>query len=94
MTRATPASRVRLIGARGRDMLGARVEMLAGKGVRRRRARRDGSYGSANDPRVLVGLGDRAEALRVRVTWPGGRSETWGSVPIDRYTTLREGTGQ
>ena len=47
--------------ARGRDMLGARVEVVRADGVTlHRRARADGSYASANDPRVLVGLGDAA----------------------------------
>ena len=40
-----------------------------------RRARADGSYASANDPRVLVGLGASTDAPRVRVIWPDGRSE-------------------
>ena len=47
----------------------------------------------ANDPRVLVGLGE-AEVAAVRVRWPSGRVEEWsGSVPLRAYTTLREGTG-
>ena len=57
---------VRLAGsaARGRDMLGARVEVARADGVTlRRRARADGSYASANDPRILVGLGDAAGAV-------------------------------
>ena len=37
--------------------------------VMTRRARAGGSYASANDPRVLMGLGDSAEAPRVRVSW-------------------------
>jgi hypothetical protein len=84
----------RLVGAGGRDMLGAKVEALTGNGSRWRRVRSDGSYASASDPRVLVSLGDRSEVQRVRVTWPGGRSETWSGVPVDRYTTLREGEGK
>jgi enediyne biosynthesis protein E4 len=58
-----------------------------------RRARADGSYASANDPRVLVGLGPHAEAPLVRVRWPGGRTEEWPGVAIDRWTTLTEGSG-
>jgi enediyne biosynthesis protein E4 len=85
---------VRLAGTGGRDMLGARVDVTTSDGPRRRRARSDGSYASANDPRVLVSLGDKAEPPRVRVTWPGGRSETWAGVAIGRYTTLREGEGK
>jgi len=59
-----------------------------------RRARSDGSYASANDPRVLVGLGQAADAPRVKVMWPSGRAEEWPEVAIDRWTTLKEGTAR
>ena len=79
----------------GRDMLGARVEIIRGDGrVLTRRARADGSYASANDPRVLVGLGPAEAAPTVRVRWPDGRTETWPSVPVNRWTTVVQGTGQ
>ena len=85
---------LRLVGERPRDMLGARVEVTRTDGATLwRRARSDGSYASANDPRVLVGLGDSADAPRVRVHWPSGRIEEWSDVGIDRYTTLTEGGG-
>jgi hypothetical protein len=76
-------------------MVGARVAvMLANGSTVWRRARADGSYASANDPRVLVGLGESASPVRVRVTWPSGRVETSSEIPVDRYTTLREGEGR
>ncbi len=85
---------LRLTGAPGRDMLGARVEVLRADGSRLvRRARSDGSYASANDPRVLVGLGDGGEAPTVRVRWPDGTREEWGSVAIDRWSVLTQGQG-
>jgi len=78
-----------------RDLLGARVTITRADGtVLWRRARADGSYASANDPRVLAGLGSSAGPVRVRVQWPDGKAEEWGSVPADRWTTLRQGTGQ
>jgi hypothetical protein len=82
-------------GAGTRDMLGARVEIVR-KGTPSlwRRVRTDGSYASANDPRVIVGLGDLAAPVTVRVRWPNGRTETWTDVPVDRYTTLTEGGGK
>ena len=81
--------------AHGRDMLGARVEIVRKNGGSLwRRARADGSYASANDPRVPVGLGDAADPVAVRVLWPSGKTESWADVPIDRYTTLTEGTGR
>jgi len=49
-----------------------------------RRARADGSYASANDPRVLAGLGDSAQPPRVRVVWPDGRVEEFDGLAIDR----------
>jgi hypothetical protein len=86
---------LRLVGASGRDMVGARV-VVSRPGQRDlwRRARADGSYGSANDPRVLVGLGADATAPAVRVRWPDGREESWASLPIDTWTTLRQGSGR
>jgi hypothetical protein len=77
----------------GRDMLGARVAIVRDDGSTLwRRARADGSYASANDPRVLVGLGQSSKPPRVRVIWPGGATEEWPDVPVDRYTTLVEGS--
>ena len=62
---------VRVVGPHGRDMVGARVGIARASGPTLwRRARADGSYGSANDPRVLVGLGDAKSIQRVRVKWP------------------------
>ena len=79
----------------GRDMLGARVAVVRdGEPTRWRRVRSDGSYASANDPRVLVGLGDSATAPDVQVRWPSGRTEAWDDVAVDRYTTLIEGQGR
>ena len=81
-------------GLSGRDTLGARVEVVLEEGRSLwRRARSDGSYCSANDPRVLVGLGDSERIELVRVYWPSGTVETWTGPPVDRYSTLRKGEG-
>ena len=88
---------LRLVGSEEapRDMLGARVEVARSDGTTLwRRARADGSYGSANDPRVLVGLGDTTDVPRVRVHWPSGQVEEWTDVAVDRWTTLTEGSGR
>ena len=77
-----------------RFALGARVEIVISKNnVLWRRARTDGSYLSANDPRVLVGLGGATAVDTVRVRWPDGAVEEWKNPPVDQYTTLKEGTG-
>jgi hypothetical protein len=81
---------LRLVGGHShRDMVGARVEVVLANGTHLfRRSRADGSYASANDPRVLIGLGAAAAPVTVRVRWPDGRQQTFDNVPIDRYTTL------
>jgi hypothetical protein len=55
--------------------------------------RADGSYLSANDPRILVGLGDAPQAQSLAVHWPDGRSERFAVPPLRQYSTLVEGTG-
>ena len=85
---------LRLVGAGGRDMLGARVAVRRpGEPTLWRRARSDGSYASANDPRVLVGLGDSDVRPTVEVRWPDGQRESWEAVEIDGWTTLTQGEG-
>jgi len=86
---------LRLVGPSGRDMLGASAEvLLADETTIFRRVRSDGSYCSANDPRILIGLDGRAEVDRIRVTWPGGARESWPSPELLQYTTLRRGEGE
>jgi hypothetical protein len=81
-------------GPEVRDQIGARVEIVRKSGGPLwRRARSDGSYASANDPRVLVGLGTSTDPVRLRVSWPSGKTEEFGETPIDRWTTLTEGSG-
>jgi enediyne biosynthesis protein E4 len=84
--------------ARGeRDMLGARVAVLRRNAPTLwRRAATDGSYASANDPRVLVGLGEAAETpavTEVRVFWPDGKSESFPPPTLRQYSKLVQGTG-
>jgi hypothetical protein len=87
---------LRLVGARmRRDMVGAQVAVVrTDVPTLWRRARADGSYASANDPRVLVGLGASAIRPTVRVRWPGGQVEEWPDVAIDAWSTFEEGSGR
>jgi hypothetical protein len=78
-----------------RDMLGAKIQVVRQSGPSLwRHARSDGSYASANDPRVLVGLGEAADAPTVRVTWPNGAVEQFPQVAIDRWIVLTQGEGR
>lgn len=83
---------LRLVGKSGRDMLGARVDVISRNRVIRRRVRTDGSYLSANEPRVLIGLGGTADVKAVRVRWPNGKMEEWEAPLVNRYITLIEGS--
>ena len=76
---------------RGRDMVGARVEVVRpGTATLVRRARADGSYASANDPRVLIGLGPQAErAARPR---PLAR-RSHGRVARRRHRSMDDADG-
>ena len=85
---------VRVTGAGGRDMLGAKVTLVGEHTTLTRRAHADGSYASANDPRVLFGLGDGKGDTRLRVQWPDGRQEEWPVAGVNRWMTLTQGSGQ
>lgn len=82
---------LRLVDKTGRDVLGASVEVVVTKNkTLRRRVRTDGSYLSANDPRVLVGLGSATRVEAVRVRWPDGSSDELRAPQVDRYTTIKQ----
>jgi enediyne biosynthesis protein E4 len=78
-----------------RDMLGAVAYLLDdGKPSKRRRSRSDGSYASANDPRVVFGLGSSGGGARiVHVHWPDGSVEIFSGLGVNRYHDLRQGNG-
>ena len=75
-----------------RDALGAKIEVLLNSGKSLwRRVKSDGSFCSARDPRVVIGLGQDAKVNAVKVTWPNGTRETFPVQSVDHYMTLREG---
>ena len=79
-----------------RPALGARVTVRAPScPTVHRTVRTDGSYASAHDPRVLVGLGAcAAPAVDVEVRWPGGLREHFAAVPVRGYRDLVRGAGR
>jgi enediyne biosynthesis protein E4 len=83
---------VRVLTDRGRDAFGAQVQLVLADGTtRQRRVRSDGSYASANDPRVLFGLGDRGEPRRLRVRWPDGRVSEWPWNAVNQWVLVQDG---
>ena len=73
------------------DATGAVVHLtpLDEEAPRQQRARTDGSYASAHDPRLVFGLGHRDDARRVRVVWPNGMEQSFGPLATGRYHVLR-----
>jgi hypothetical protein len=88
---------ITLIGTKSnRDGVGARISFQAGdlKGKRTKVA--GGSYLSAHDPRIVLGIGKRAQFDWIEVKWPqpGGTTERFTNLPINRYIKLIEGSGK
>jgi hypothetical protein len=80
-------------GDPARDQVGAWVGVhRKGHPTQWRRVRTDGGYATANDPRLLVGLGQSPKIESVEVHWPDGTRETFTGLSPDRYTTLRKGS--
>jgi hypothetical protein len=77
-----------------RNAIGARVEIEAGGTRQVRFLNGGGSYLSANDRRLLVGLKDAGSAERVTVVWPSGRRQEFRDLPGRRWWRLHEGRDQ
>jgi hypothetical protein len=88
---------LRLEGGRSnRSGYGRTVQLVRKSGTFVQRwVRGDGSYLTANDPRVHFGLGgNTTEVERILVRWPAGGCDSWNQVAVDRIITLRGGSGQ
>ena len=69
------------------SVAGSTVSLGEGS-CRRRSLATDGSYGSANDPRLLFGLGGDDAPGHVQVRWPDGAVERFGPLAPGRYHVL------
>jgi hypothetical protein len=79
----------------GRDSYQARVEITrANEKPVWQRVHTDGSYCSASDLRLVIGLGDNTGPCTVRVYWPHGQAEEWRDLVPDRYWVLKRGKGE
>jgi hypothetical protein len=87
--------RLELVGRRSnRSAIGASIEVHCGDGVvHYRQVKGGGSYLSANDPRLLVGLGDLERVNRVEVSWPSGARLTLAAPALNHTYRLVEPAG-
>jgi hypothetical protein len=84
-----------LVGtASPRSGFGARVLIRAGDQTWMRAVVGGGSYLSANDLRILVGVAATAPHVSVEVHWPSGQIESWPDLKPERYWRLVEGMAQ
>ena len=83
---------IQLVGTRSnRHGIGARITVL--DGTDRRQifdVSTSGSYLSANDPRIIAGLGTASQVKNVEVQWPSGQKQAISNPGIDRYITINE----
>jgi enediyne biosynthesis protein E4 len=88
---------IRLIGKKSNpDAVGARITYQAGDLKRSRMKVGGGSYLSSHDPRFVLGIGKRKELDWLEVKWPqpGGTTQRFRELPIDRYITVVEGEAE
>jgi hypothetical protein len=87
---------LKLVGRKSnRDAVGARLSYQAGDLKRSRMKVGGGSFLSSHDPRMVLGIGTRPKIDWLEVKWPqpGGATEKFANLPIDRYITIVEGEG-
>ncbi|MFZ4783592.1 MAG: FG-GAP-like repeat-containing protein, partial [Armatimonadaceae bacterium] len=83
---------LKLIGTKStRDGSGAIVTVKAGGKTFVRHAHTDGSYMSASDGRVIVGLGQVSGPVDVSIRWPSGLTQQLTSQALGSYITVTEG---
>jgi hypothetical protein len=86
--------RLELIGdgeRSNRNAIGARVDIEAGGKRQTRFIIGGGSYLSASERRLLIGLGTADRADRVAVLWPSGRKQEFVNLAARRWWRINEG---
>jgi len=83
---------IRTVGTRSnRDGIGCRVKTVAASGrTQYHTVTTAGSYLSASDKRLLIGLGDDKRLRLVELRWPSGTVQTLENVKADQLLTVKE----
>jgi enediyne biosynthesis protein E4 len=78
------------------DAIGARITYQAGDLKRNRMVVGGGSFLSAHDPRVVMGIGQHTKLDCVEIQWPrpSQLTERFQDLPVDRYISITEGEGK
>jgi enediyne biosynthesis protein E4 len=82
----------RLENAAGSDALGATLSAAVGDRRVQRRVRTSGSYLTASDPRIHLGLGTAASARDIEVRWLDGSVERFGDLSAGEAMVIRQGS--
>lgn len=87
---------IQAIGADRRDATGAKLTLQTNEREIVRVIAGGRSYLSSSDPRRIFGLGNDQSPKKLTVEWPSGtpRRETWENLEVNRYHTIRQGTGK
>jgi hypothetical protein len=87
-----PSVIVKLIGrgASNRSAINARVEAAGLDGKTVREVVGGGSYLSASDRAVHIGLGSHQTIPKLRVLWPSGCVDEWPAVAPGRYVAIEQ----
>jgi hypothetical protein len=91
---ANKSVRLELVGngtTSNRNAIGARLEIEAGGRTLVRFVHGGGSYLSASDRRIVVGLGTVPKADRVAVIWPDGKRQEFRDLEAGRGWRLTQG---
>ena len=86
--------RLELVGTRSnRSAIGTAVAVHVGGRILHRQVKGGGSFASAQDPRLLIGVGDAERVERVEIRWPSGRRSTLTGPALDRTHRVVEPDG-
>ncbi|HEV3444325.1 MAG TPA: CRTAC1 family protein, partial [Gemmataceae bacterium] len=93
--------RLQLVGSRhvnpkgsNRDGVGAKVTLQVANRKLVRHRKGGGSYCSASEPRLLVGLGPAKKVDKIEIHWPSGLKQQIGALEADRGYRITEGVAK
>src|SRR5262245_58200943 len=88
----TASLAVRLRGTAGnRDAIGARVTVETDRMKRTRQLAAGSGFISQHSKELIFGLGASERVVALEVRWPGGRTQSFGRVPLNRRVFVEEG---